>query len=204
MALGNYTQLQAAITTYSYRDANDTSFTNSVSDFITLAEARINRALRVAEMEKTGTVNLTNGAATLPTDFLEMRRVVGPSGQVLHLVPPELASTAFPTNVAGWSRYYSIVGNAITSYPAGTGDLTLTYYGAIPALTVGSPTNWLLTKAPDLYLYGALIESVPFQMDDQRLPTWTSMFQAALADVQRSDKGKRWAGGRMRVSGPTP
>jgi len=51
-------------------------------------------------------------------------------------------------------------------------------------------TNWLLTKAPDVYLYGALTHAAPFLMDDQRIPVFAQIYltrtQALIDESQKS------------------
>jgi hypothetical protein len=50
MALSTYTDLQASVVLWALR-TGDSEFTAQVPDFITLAEKRMNRRLRLAEME---------------------------------------------------------------------------------------------------------------------------------------------------------
>lgn len=202
MALDTYANLKTAIATWAMR-TDDPEYEAAIPDFIGMVELRLNRTLRVAEMETPATVTLTDGANALPADFEEARTVSGQWGP-LELISPDYASGHFATNPGGCPRFYTVSGNTLQTYPAGSGLLSLTYYAKIPALTDASPTNWLLAKAPDLYLYGALLEGAPFMLDDPRLQTWTLLFQKGVTDLQNADKGKRWANARARVSGPTP
>lgn len=205
MALDTYANLQTAIITYAFRTGDD-EFTAQVPDFINLAESRFNRVLRVREMQAAATVTLTSGSGTLPTDYLEHSRVVAnvSPAMVLEMVTPDYASLTYPENEAAYPRYFTIIGSTIKTYPSSTGDIALTYYQKIPALSDAAPTNWLLAKAPELYLYGALVEAAPFMMDDARTQTWGTLFQKALKDLQDADTGARYARAVSRVSGPTP
>jgi hypothetical protein len=54
------------------------------------------------------------------------------------------------------------------------------YYGKIPALSAQQATNWLLTKAPDVYLYGSLLHAQPFLMDDQRMPVFATLYNSRI------------------------
>jgi hypothetical protein len=40
--------------------------------------------------------------------------------------------------------------------------------------------HWIIVNAPDLALYGALIEAQPFLQNDKRIPTWQSFYDTAL------------------------
>lgn len=204
MALDSYANLKTAIATWAMR-TGDEEYEAAIPDFIGMVELRLNRTLRVAEMETTGPVALTDGGGALPADFLEARRAVaGSPSYALELVAPGFATDEHPTNYGGYARHFSVIGNTLQTYPASTGPVALTYYAKIPALSDANPSNWLLETAPDLYLYGALLEGSPFMLDDPRLQTWTLLFTKGVTDLQNADKGKRWTGSRARVSGPTP
>jgi hypothetical protein len=47
---------------------------------------------------------------------------------------------------------------------------------------VAETTNdhWLIVNAPDLPLYGALLEAQPFILSDARVPLWGSLYESAL------------------------
>lgn len=55
----------------------------------------------------------------------------------------------------------------------------------LPSLTVTDP-NWLLTAHPDIYYYGALVESAPYLHDDERLPMWEALLEERIADLNGS------------------
>jgi hypothetical protein len=67
-----------------------------------------------------------------------------------------------------------------------TGELT--YYGKITALSDSNTSNWLLSYAPDLYLYGALLEASPYLKDDERLATWGQLYTNSLGDIEVADQ----------------
>jgi hypothetical protein len=52
----------------------------------------------------------------------------------------------------------------------------MVYYQQVPPLSNVTTTNWLLSKSPDVYLYGALVHAAPFLMDDQRINTFASFY----------------------------
>lgn len=195
MAFGTYAELQAAICKWAWRE-DDESFAASVPDFIALAEARINRELRVGAMETTAPIVMTGGVGTLPADYLQFRTVSLNGGGW----PRYINSSA----VAGYGDQFAIDGSTIRLGYGATGDVSLVYYARIPALSDANPTNWLLAKAPDLYLYGSLVESAPFMMDDARLGTWTTLYQKAMQDLINDDNRAKYARASTRSSVPMP
>src|SRR3546814_18391700 len=74
MALGTYSELQAAIANWLARPG-DATLTPFIPDFIRLAEARISRDLRLRAMELRATAEITDGHLALPAGFLEMRNL---------------------------------------------------------------------------------------------------------------------------------
>ena len=88
--------------------------------------------------------------------------------------------------------------------PQSTGDVRLLYRQGIPPLGGDRPSNWLINKAPDLYLYASLLEAEPFLHNDSRIPMWRGMLEEALKDVIALDRDARWGRTRFRISGPTP
>ena len=54
---------------------------------------------------------------------------------------------------------------------------------------LSNTSNWLLVKAPDLYLYGSLVHASPYLLDDQRLGMFASMYNSRLDSLSlESDK----------------
>jgi hypothetical protein len=96
----------------------------------------------------------------------------------------------------GRPRLHALSGESlrVAPAPAGATDVELTYYRKLPALSASQPSNWLLAAAPDVYLYGSLLEAAPFLMSDERLPVWSAAFEAALRAFVDADAAGR-AGG---------
>ncbi len=92
----------------------------------------------------------------------------------------------------------------ILTGPAYAGQISLVYRQGIPPLSDAQPTNWLLDKAPDLYLYAALLEAEPFLRNDGRVPLWKAALEEALGDLQSLDREARWGRARIRTLEPTP
>ena len=94
----------------------------------------------------------------------------------------------------GTPKFYTIVGQELEVLPVpDTATLTgeITYYSKIPALSGTNATNWLLNSSPDIYLYGTLMQSAPYLVDDARLPIWASIYQKLVGDLAIADQKAR-------------
>jgi hypothetical protein len=59
--------------------------------------------------------------------------------------------------------------------------------------------HYLIVNAPDLLLYGALLESAPHLRQDDRLVTWQGFYDRALAEYRDLQKQQNMSGGPMQV-----
>lgn len=187
MSITNYSELQAAVASWSHRS----DLTSVIPDFITIAEGKIFNRLRIRAMEAnaSGTVAAT---VTLPTGFVEMISLTVTSGGTTW--PLEYTS---PNNInaeTGSPTKYSIVGENLYFLPVGSGmTYTLNYYKPLDSVT-GS-TNWLITNAPYVYLYGALVEVSDYSKDDTGLQKYSARLDEAIGQLMRRDLSDRYGSG---------
>ena len=73
------------------------------------------------------------------------------------------------------------------------------YYKTFDPLSGSAPTNWVITNAPDVYLYGTLLEAEPFLMNDARVQLWATAFKQSITDIQEQDNKDRHSGSALRV-----
>lgn len=66
----------------------------------------------------------------------------------------------------------------------------VSYYELPPLLDETLQTNWLTEYAPQLLLYGALLEASSFLKNDERIPVWQSMYDRAAATLNGEDLAK--------------
>jgi len=201
--IDDYIALQVALQRHLKRD----DLTADIPDFIASFEAAFNLEMRTADMEKVVTlVPDANGICDLPDDYLEWRTVNSnaPCSGEMQFIIPSVVAEKFSTNPGGMSRYFTIVGHEMGTYPASQTTIVLDYYAKVPALTTVNTTNWLLSKAPNAYLYGSLLEAAPLADAGDRVQLWGTHFDRAMAGLRKQDRGARYARGRARVMGPTP
>jgi hypothetical protein len=213
----DYTSLQTAVIEWLARD-QDTTLIARIPTHIQMFEAKMNRELFVRQMELRSTtpVNILSAEPefiSLPLDFQSMRRVRLSSvtgkpalefRSALQMDELRLSSG----NIAGQPRYFSVFGVEMELLPTPDQNYTIemVYRQNIPALSTTNSTNWLLTMAPDLYLYGALLESAPYIKEDARIQTWGLGFQSARDSLNVLGMTSTFNAGPLQVrsSGLTP
>jgi hypothetical protein len=190
MALDSFSGLKTTIADYLNRD----DLTSIIPSFIALAEAKFNRKLRVRQMVKRATATLNTAFFDFPTDFLQAKEFQLNTNPITYLeFVTEKQGDLLRQDVlvaSGQPKYYTIVGTQIEIIATPDGSYTgeLTYWGKIAALSDSNTSNWLLSYAPDLYLYGALVEAMPYLKDDERLATWSAMYVNSLGDIEVADQ----------------
>jgi hypothetical protein len=214
--IADYTTLQDAVTEYLARD-QDTTLIARIPTFIQNFEAKMNRALFVRQMEQRSSATVTAGVTDcefvlLPSDFQSMRRVrlssVTGKPCLEFRSGTQMDEYRFKTqNIVGQPVYFTIFGTEMELGPTPDQSYTLemVYRKNIPALSSNS-SNWLLTMAPDAYLYGALLESAPYMKEDARIQVWGLGLKTALDDLNMLGMTSTFNSGPMTVrsSGLTP
>jgi hypothetical protein len=186
MSITTYSELQTTVANWLHRD----DLTSQIPDFITLAEAKLKRELRTRDMEKRATTDTSTEYTELPSDFVAIRSAylnTDPKQQLRLMTPADIRSR-WIGSTTGQPEVFAIVGNEIMLAPSpdGTYEIELDYY-AFSALSETNQTNWLLTKYPDVYLYGALVEATMNTKNDKRLGDWVQLLRYAVDSVKDSD-----------------
>jgi hypothetical protein len=202
MAIATYSDLQTSVANWLKRS----DLTSIIPDFITLAEARIARDLRLRKQVTNTALSTVAGTQTvsLPSDFLEMENITLTNTTppaALSVVTPEIMDRKFPNGyVTGQPVVYTIVGDQVQLGPTPDAVYTvsLDYYQRFAALST-TPTNWLLTNHPSVYLFAALAEASGYVFNDERIPTWEAKYQADVRSLQESDDTALRSGSAMRV-----
>jgi len=205
MALGTFTELKDAIA--DWLDRSD--LTDRIPDFITLAEARLNRDLRIRPMEVRSSMETTAGQRyfNLPGGYLQMRNMQINSNPItpLEYITPEMLDRLYGSDTTGKPKAYTLIGDEIqlAPIPDSTYTLEMAFYEKFTALgdgTSGTVTsNWLTTNAPDVLLYGALLEAEPFIKNDERVNLWINAYNSAITRIQDADVRDRHSGSAMRI-----
>lgn len=198
MAITNYSELKSSIADW----LNRADLTSVIPDFITLAEAQINRQLRTHDMIKRATATVTEDYFSVPTDWLETNVLVNLGTQTIPMeyVDYERLNELKALSLSGDPRFYTMIDGKFLILPAASSaspaNLELSYVGKIPALSDSNTTNWLLTKSPDLYLYAALMQAEPYLKNDERVGLWATAMQNSMENMRlEGERSKRPSGG---------
>lgn len=194
MAIATYDELKTAIADFLNRD----DLTAIIPTFISLAEAQIARDLRHWKQEKRVTTSVDERYENLPNDWLEIKLVALSTGKMLQTVSAsEMSERRSQSDIAAEPRFVRMTADQIELYPTPSEaiDISMLYYARIPALSDTDTTNWLLTDAPDVLLYGSLVHSAPYLTDDNRASIWGALYQSGVDKLNlESQKG--------RITGP--
>ena len=196
MSFATYSDLQTSIASYLAR----TDLTSQIPDFITFAENRLRRELRIRQMLKSVTTSTVSSDATVevPSDFLEIRDFVVMTNPItpLSYSSPSSLSNDPRTSQVGVPRSYTILASEfqLTPIPDAAYTLKMLYYAAPAYLSTSNTTNVFLTTSPDALLYASLIEAEPYLMNDARINTWGTMYDRAISSLTRSDESTQYSG----------
>jgi len=196
MSFATYSDLKTSIANYLARS----DLTTQIPDFITFAENRLRRELRIRQMLKSVTTSTVSGDSTveLPSDFIEIRDFVALTNpiQPLSYSSPSALSNDPRASEVGVPKSYTILANdfLLSPPPDGVYTLRMLYYAAPAYLSSSNTTNVFLTTAPDALLYAALIEAEPYLMNDARINTWGTMYDRAISSLAKSDEEGQYSG----------
>lgn len=204
MSLDSYSSLKSAIADWLH---GRTDLATTVDDFIDLAEAEMNRVLRVREMETSSTLTLdSNGEATLPTDYLAWRSVTALTNprRDVEYATPSFIEDQYGDRATGYPSVFTIRGSTILVLPIATYDVRLDYYQKITALSDANTSNWVLAKMPGMYLHLCLKHAAVYLDEPGLEQKYAAMANADILALQADDWSGRFNRAVSRVSGPTP
>jgi hypothetical protein len=204
MALDTYTNLQAAVANWMHRK----NLTGDIPDFITLAETRIKALLEMRLQNTNGTVNTVLGVATAaaPIGLINIRSMSIPNVRpTIKYVTPDQFAIDFADGRSASPYSYTLIGGQLYfgPVPDAAYAVAVTYEAEFVPLSDTQQTNIVLTKWPNVYLWGALKEAANFARDASYEATCESNFLSAIESANRLE----WSSAgpmRMRVDTYTP
>jgi len=210
MAIGTYAELQTAVANWLDRD----DLTDRIPEFIALAEAKMNRVLRISLMENVSTaITMVVGTRDydLPTGFTGMKEFHLTTSPIVALsyITPEMMNRMWAGSNKGKPQAFTLFSDAgtrkvkIGPAPDSAYTTSMLYLKRIDNLSTTNPTETMLTENPDVYLYGALLEAEPFLMNDARIQIWAGLLQQVAKDLQDRDIFDRHSGSALRVMNTT-
>jgi len=202
MAIGTFAELKVAAA--NWLDRSD--LTDRIPEFISLAEARFNRILRIRDMETVSTaISTAEGTREydLPTGFVQMKEFHLTTDPLtpLSYITPEMMTRMQAGSTKAKPEVFTIIADKVRLGPNPDAVYTtsMLYYKTFTALSASNTTSDMLTNNPDVYLYGTLLEAEPFIMNDERVALWATAFKQAIDDIQFQDNKDRHSGSLLRV-----
>ena len=199
MALTTYTELKASVADW----LNRTDLTTEIPDFISLAEAQMERTLRTRQMLTRTTLTVDSEFETTPADFLEVRALkltsTNPDTPLSFMTMDSLDDEATRETGGGRPKFFGVVGTEFRFVPTPDAAYTaeIVYFANLNKLSASVATNFLLTSSPDAYLYGSLLQAAPYLQDDARIQVWATLYERALNDLQVADDRGSTTGGKL-------
>jgi len=198
-----FTSLQSDIRNYLERGgATDPIVYEQIPRLITLAERRIARELKIQGFQRVVNTTMQSGVAVYPKpdrwrDTISINIGTGANNnthtpvfarsyEYIRQYWPNETQTDQPEFYADYNYNFWIFGpTPDADYP-----MEVLYYELPPLLDEVTQTNWLSEYAPNLLLYGSLVEATPFVKDDQRVQLWQSYYDRSLAALNGEDLQK--------------
>jgi hypothetical protein len=200
MAISNYSELQSAVADWLLR----ADLTTVIPTFISLAEAQINRDVRLHGTAGVirSTLSVSEQFTDLPTDFLSFLSVNidGDADRLVQFADPYTLDEVRIALPNGVPTHYTIIGSELEVAPVPNEATTfeIAYQAKIPALSDSATTNWLLTAHPDIYLYATLSQASPYLHEDERVGLWKSIYEGLANDFERAELLKRYSAAPLK------
>lgn len=197
----DYATLQTEVAMYLHR----TDLETMIPTFIQLAESKIANSIK--GRRSSTELDLSTVAAqdyvTLPTDYESLNSIrVSDTNALLKLVPDDSFYKYKEAGEAvGVPNIYTIENDKIKLYPTPDAEYTIriVYNQSLPTVTASNPNNWVLTKYPYIYLYGALIEASVYIIDPEQVQFFQGKFDSAIADLWFNSANESFSGSPLRA-----
>jgi hypothetical protein len=208
MAIDTYAKLQSELSdTLNRADliADVTEFSGgtiegAIKRAISKAERRVHRRVKTREFETSTAPNTVAGTETIvaPTDLLSIKHFYLNTNPIGPLTKKDLTQlyNDEPSSLNAKPTAYALFGGSIylRPIPDSAYATKLYYYQSVTPLSDVNTSNAILTKYPDLLLYGSLIELTAHLMDDPRVQVWKGFFDEAVKDITDDNVSSRWSG----------
>lgn len=179
--------------------ADDPYVYEQLPRLINMAERRIARDLKIQGFIVAVTTPLSVGVSTYakPNRWRETISMTTKSDDTLTPVftrSYEYCRNYWPDDTqTGQPQFYADYDYShwlLVPTPDAAYDLEVLYYELPVLLDDAQQTNWLTDYAPNLLLYGALLEATPFLKNDERITTWQNYYQSAANALNTEDLKK--------------
>jgi len=192
----NYEKLQTTIADFlDRRDLNE-----RIPQFIQLTESRIRRDVRESSMQTRAETMIASEYFELPCDWVSTIRVTV-DGNICRLADGYNIERFELMGVPSFYRH--VDGDKLQFLPAPSDEKPLRcvieYMAQVPNLSDESPSNWLLERAPDVYVYGSLLAAAGYLHDDSRVGLWQAAYGEAVSALNLASDKSEYSGVALRL-----
>jgi hypothetical protein len=190
MAITSYSELKSAITDWTKRS----DLTSRLSDFITLAEARLNDMLLLKDSESEETLTLTTDQnyVALPAGYISpiaLWLIVDSERVLLQMVLPE--QLPYHTD-STQPQFWAVDGENIRfDCPADEGYSAKFRMVKVSNLSDSNTSNYLLERRPDIYLAACMVEASRYTRNTKSLIEWEESFTRAVNSMKSAENRAR-------------
>lgn len=195
-----YPSLQQAVTDYLARD----DLASFVPNFIQNWEEKFYRQpMNFGRwMESALNAVIASSVIAVPSDYLGLKYayVAGnPASRLDRVSLNQLYGTYPRGGATGRPRWIARDAGNFVFGAIPDADYTISgTYWAKPVLlrnfAGNAAAHWVIVNAPDLPLYGSLLEAQPFLMNDKRIPMWDGFYKQALQNYRALFKAEEVSG----------
>lgn len=188
----DYGTLSTAVQSFSL---DRTDLAAPMPDLVAMAEHAIYNGLegmeplRILDMETKASLTPTLGVCTLPTNYLQWRRVCETSSprRELEYIAPAGMDQEYPSRVGGLGNHFTIVGLTIETAPLVSNTVELTYYASPTALVSATPTssNPMLIKYPSIYLRATLAMGYEWMKNNEEMQKQLALLKSLMGALNK-------------------
>lgn len=188
----NYGTLSTAVQSFSL---DRTDWATPMPDFVTLGEHAIYNGLdgmeplRIMDMEVKTSLTPVLGVCTLPTNYLQWRRVCETSTprRDLDYLAPAAMDQQYGTRVGGLGDSFTIIGLTIETAPLVSNTVELTYYARPTDLDSTTPTssNAILLKYPSLYLRATMAMGYEYVKNNDEMQKQLALLKSLIGALNK-------------------
>jgi hypothetical protein len=199
-----FNSLQSDLRAYLERgNVADVTVYDQLPSLINIAERRIARELKILGTLNVASSNMAAGTPTYlkPDRWLRTASInytVGsaPNARRVQMYPrgyeycrmlwpnPDEQDADFPPE---FYADYDFLNWLFVPTPNDAYEFEVVYWQQPPLLDNANQTNWLTDYAPDVLLYGSLLQATPFLKNDERISVWEGFYEQGKTALNMED-----------------
>lgn len=192
MSITNYAELQTAVAAW----VNRADLTAQLPDFITLAEAKLNRRLRTRAQETalSSTAPDSSYQIAVPATAVAVKQLWIDSLNTWRIEQKPL-DYVIQNQTPGKRPVYYAWSGTNWIFDGSGGSVTGVYYAKVPALSAGA--NWLIGSTPDLYLYATVEQAAVYLQNADLALGMKALTESLIDELNGISAADQISGGKL-------